>query len=298
MEVSFKKKSKRSGAGRKRSRRPLDDAGDASANTAEDDVDVEQIQRSIEELREDQRLRDQVLRGEMASRKPQTAEKKPKKAETPADTAQYGLHDPKKDGSTNQKLLTLLDGQFTGQSATTDKDQHEELMNKFIEERLQKKRKTETQQGSANGDGAAAALKTAEDRLFELPDHLNPVVPNSTKRYDEGTEGGMLMGGAGIAEVELPATYAERTEKATRRALEERKSGAAKLDAIGGLASSAVPGNFSADFNRHRTDYVAGMKSLNRDEQRERGFHQVGKNQASDNRAMSKFRKAESRKRR
>ncbi|KAH7462101.1 uncharacterized protein KRP23_13961 [Phytophthora ramorum] len=296
MEVSFKKKSKR-GAGCKRSRRPLDDANGASEDAQCEDVDVEQIQRSIKELREDQRLREQVLRGELASHKAEAAKKQHKKMEAPAESAQYGLHDPKKEGSANQKLLTLLDGQFTGQSATTDKDQHEELMNQFIEERLQKKRKTETQQNAVSED-AAAAMKSAEDKLFELPEHLKPDVPMGNQSYDEGTEGGMLMGSAGIAEVELPALYAERTEKATRRALEASKSSAAKLDAVGGLASSVLPANFSVDFNRHRTDYVAEMKSLNKDEQRERGFHKVGKNQASDDRAVSRFRKFESRKQR
>ncbi|KAG6610650.1 uncharacterized protein IUM83_06602 [Phytophthora cinnamomi] len=284
MEVSFKKKSRR-----KRSRRPQDEAEGASEH-ADEAADVERIQRSIQELREDQRLRDQLLREELAAQKPPKA---PKRA---PDSAQYGLHDPKKDGgSTNQKLLTLLDGQFTGQSAASDRDQHQELLDQFIEQRLQKKRKT--QQAAANGDEALDALRTAEDKLFELPEHLKPDVPSSSSNgYDEAAQGGMLMGNAGIAEVELPASYAERTEKATRRALEESKAGGAKRDAVGGLASSALPANFSADFNRHKTDYVAEMKSLNKDEQRERGFHTVGKNQASDDRAVSRFRKFESRK--
>ncbi|KAE8892262.1 hypothetical protein PF005_g9748 [Phytophthora fragariae] len=293
MEVSFKKKSRHPAAGRKRSRRPQEDAEDAS-DGAGDAADVEQIQRSIQELREDQRLRDQLLREELAAQK--TQEQPAKKA---ADSAQYGLHDPKKDGgSTNQKLLSLLDGQFTGQSATTDKDQHEELLNQFIEEQLQKKRKTLTQV-SANGDealDAAAALRAAEDKLFELPDSLKPDVQSSSNGHEEAADGGMLMGNAGIAEVELPASYAERTEKATMKALEASKAGGVKRDAVGGLASSALPANFSVDFNRHRTDYVAEMKSLNKDEQRERGFRTVGKNQASDDRAVSRFRKFESRK--
>lgn len=261
MEVSFKKKSRRPAAGRKRSRRPQEDAEDAS-DGAGDAADVEKIQRSIQELREDQRLRDQLLREELAAQKTQKTQEQP--AKKAPDSAQYGLHDPKKDGgSTNQKLLSLLDGQFTGQSATTDKDQHEELLNQFIEERLQKKRKSQV---SANGDealDAAAALRAAEDKLFELPDSLKPDVPSSSNGHEEA-DGGMLMGNAGIAEVELPASYAEKTEKATMKALEASKAGGVKRDAVGGLASSALPANFSADFNRHRTDYVAEMKSLNK----------------------------------
>jgi hypothetical protein len=290
MEVSFKKKSKRSAASKKRARRAQEDAKEAAALDAGVE-DVDDVQRSIAELREDQRLRDQLLRAELARHKPETLNKQKKKADAPADPTHYGLHDPKKDGSTNQKLLTLLDGQFTGQSGTTDKDQHEELMNQFIEERLQKKRKTGTPQVVVDEKDS---LKTAEDKLFELPEHLKPDVPSLNKGYDDGTEGGMLMGSAGIAEVELPSTYAEKTEHATRRAIEASKSGAAKRDAVGGLANSALPANFSTDFNRHRTDYVAEMKSMNKgagregvvavgletdeccgwtaDEQRERGF--------------------------
>ncbi|GMF46414.1 unnamed protein product [Phytophthora fragariaefolia] len=263
MEVSFKKKSRRSAAGRKRARRPLEDA-EAAADGAEDAEDVEKIQRSILELRGDQKLRDQLLREEIAAQKAQAAAAQPAKA---PDGAQFGLHDPKKDGAAGQKLLTLLDGQFTGQSAATDRDPHEELMNQFIEERLQKKRKTQHRE---EGEGGADALRTAEDKLFELPDSLKPDIPESSKAYDE-SEGGMLMGNAGIAEVELPASYAEKTERATRRALEDSSKRGARRDAVGGLTSSALPANFSADFNRHKTDYVAGMKSLNKGEKRKRG---------------------------
>ena len=259
MAVSFKKKNKRGAASRQRSRRPLDRENDVSTlGTNDDAVDVEQIQRNIEELREDQRLRAQALKEEVTNQKKAEVSKETKL------TNPYGLHE---DGSTNQKLLTLLDGQFTGQSVTTDKDQHEELMNKFIEERSQKKRKSTTleeEEEEINVDNAAKALKSAEDKLFELPDHLKPHVSSGIKSYEDGTEGGMLMGNAGIAEVELPTSYTEKTEKETRKALETSKGEGVKLDAVGGLASSRLPANFSVDFNRHRIDYVAEMKTLNK----------------------------------
>ncbi|KAF4320779.1 hypothetical protein BBO99_00003594 [Phytophthora kernoviae] len=298
MEVSFKKKAKRASAGRKRSRRPRedqeeDDVVKIESETPEED-EAERIQRSIEEVREDQRQRTQLLREELANQK-QEASKQKQKSSQPSKTQQYGLHDPKKDGAANKKLLTLLDGQFTGTSATSEKDQHEELMNQFIEERLQKKRKTEDQEVESNNSLGATA-KSAEDALFELPAHLNPDVPKSSAAYDDGESGGMLMGSAGIAEVELPSSYAERTERATLQALEASHLGASKHNAIGGLSSSALPANFSTDFNRHRSDYVTELKNLNKDEQRERGFRKVGKNQASDDRAVSRFRKFESRK--
>lgn len=278
MEVTFKKKSKRSKAGRKRSVKSFDATTAISDEDARECDEIDEIQRSIEELREDQRLRDQVLREELVTPKPETATNTQKKAKMSTDISQYGLHDSKKDGSASQKLLTLLDGQFTGQSTTTDKDQHEELMNKFIEERLQRKRKADTSYDVGGADNAVVALKTAEDKLFELPEHLKPHLP-STKTYDDAAEGGMLMGNAGIAEVELPASYTKETETLVKRALELKKSDSlAKLNPIGGLASSVVPGNFSTDFNRHRTDYVAGIKHLNRgkdnraEDERRRGF--------------------------
>ncbi|CAI5743927.1 unnamed protein product [Peronospora destructor] len=171
MEVSFQKKKKRGTASRQHFRRSLDGENDVSALDNNGAVEAEQIQRSIKELREDQRLREQALKEELTNQKAEVSKKtKP--------INQYGLHDLKKDGSTNQKLLTLLDGQFTRQSVTTDKDQHEELMNKFIEERLQKKRKVKTMEEENSVDDAAKALKSAEDKLFELPDHLKPDVSN------------------------------------------------------------------------------------------------------------------------
>ncbi|CEG43988.1 Uncharacterized conserved protein [Plasmopara halstedii] len=297
MEVNFKKKTKRLTAGRKRSRRPNTEVENNPDEDAEEGNEIERIERSIEELREDQRLRDQILKEELVTQKPDTVAKPQKKTKTMTDTSYYGFHDPKKDGSTNQKLLTLLDGQFTGQSTTTDKDQHEELMNKYIEERLQKKRTSSNNDNTGKVDDAIAALKTAEDKLFELPEHLKANVPSCSKNNDDAVEGGMLMGNAGIAEVELPVSYVKKTEALTMRALEKNGSNLPKkLNPIGGFASSVVPGNFSTDFNRHRTDYVAELKSLAQDEQRMRGFHQAGKNKATDDQAVSSFRKYESRK--
>ena len=277
MDVSFKKRKTKTATTeeeavpnkrrRRRSDKSLDDAHDAGAEDGAQDV--EHVQRRIEELREDQRLRQQVLKAELANHraaKPLIASK----GATPSATSSYGLHDPKKDGSTSQKLLSLLDGQFTGQSATTDKEQHEELMNQFIDEKLaqrkQQKGGTKLQKGQQQQlDEASAALKRAEDQLFELPAHLIPDVSRQSKGTSDGTDGGMLLGSAGIAEVELPSLYSEKTVAATRKALEKshRRSGP-KLDAIGGMVNTALPANFSVDFNRHRTDYVAEMKSLNR----------------------------------
>lgn len=124
--MSFKKKkSKTAGGatGRKRTRRSADD----------DAEDPEDVLQTIEDVLEDQRLRAQLLRQELqhnsSASKTSSKSQDPTAASAPSSSqAQYGLHDPKKDGSAGQKLLNLLDGQFTGQSTTTQKDQHEELL--------------------------------------------------------------------------------------------------------------------------------------------------------------------------
>jgi hypothetical protein len=131
-QVAFKKKARKAGgAARKRSRREDDaedaDGGGGASGNGEDTL------RVIEEVLEDQRLRTQVLKQEVASRaasdaRGSSARGRPAAAAAASDSAEYGLHDPKKDGSAGQKLLTLLDGQFTGQSSATHKDPHEELL--------------------------------------------------------------------------------------------------------------------------------------------------------------------------
>lgn len=130
--VSFKRK-KSSGssksAGRKRTRRSSEDDDEAGDNGEG------QVLQSIEDVLEDQRQRAQLLRQELqsgngggSSTKRSAGGSAVSAASSSAQQAQYGLHDPKKDGSAGQKLLNLLDGQFTGQSTTTQKDQHEELL--------------------------------------------------------------------------------------------------------------------------------------------------------------------------
>lgn len=119
MALGFKQRPKKEKAARKRTREVEDAA-------AVDETD-EQTLLTIEELLEDQKLRAKLrtLEGGDGSK----AAKLAKRGDTAAATeVQYGLHDPKKDGGTNQKLMKLLDGQFTGQTSTSEKDQHDELM--------------------------------------------------------------------------------------------------------------------------------------------------------------------------
>uniref|UniRef100_K3XA67 Uncharacterized protein n=1 Tax=Globisporangium ultimum (strain ATCC 200006 / CBS 805.95 / DAOM BR144) TaxID=431595 RepID=K3XA67_GLOUD len=278
MEVGFKKKSRKTAAttGRKRTRHG-DDSDDHEDDQAAD------VLQTIEEVREDQRLRAQLLRQEL--QKTSKQQDASTAAASTSSASQYGLHDPKTDGSAGQKLLNLLDGQFTGQSTTTQKDQHEELLNQYIEEKLGKK-------SDSDAPDAAVALVSEEDALYALPDHLKPDVSKGPQGAgDENGNGGVLIWSTGIAEVELPSAFKEKTVVATKHALEQEKVKSGRFS-----VSSALPTNFSTDFNRHRSDYVAELKNLNKDEKRERGFRNVGKHQSSDDAAMSRFRKFESRK--
>lgn len=132
--------------------------------------------------------------------------------------------------------------------------------NKYIEEKLGKSKSSDGADSQQQQLDPLAALTAEEDALYALPEHLNPQVPTASKGAgDENGNGGVLIWSTGIAEVELPDTYKEKTVVATRTALERErvKSGRAAI-------SSALPANFSTDFNRHRSDYVAELKSLNK----------------------------------
>lgn len=112
---------------RKRARRRTTDSDD-DGNGGEGDDRVDDVLQSIEQVLEDQRLRRELKSIESSSSNGNSNSDKRSTGDSASSVTQYGLHDPKKDGSAGQKLLHLLDGQFTGQSTTTQRDQHEELL--------------------------------------------------------------------------------------------------------------------------------------------------------------------------
>lgn len=129
--VAFKQR-RRQAASRKRSRR-AEAADEAEGEGGGGGAGADTL-RVIEEVQADQRLRAQALRLELADRaasggrRGQQAQAQAARAEAEASAAEYGLHDPKTDGAAGQKLRRLLDGQFTGQRAGSQRDQHEELL--------------------------------------------------------------------------------------------------------------------------------------------------------------------------
>lgn len=102
-----------------------------------------------------------------------------------------------------------------------------------------------------------------EDALFALPDHLNPRKSQAAAPEDEeSASGGVLIWNTGIAEVELPETFAQQTARATQRALQQQEAARAARTRGANVDSSALPANFSTDFNRHRSDFVAELKTM------------------------------------
>lgn len=96
-----------------------------------------------------------------------------------------------------------------------------------------------------------------------MPDHLNPKLQGADAPGEEDASGGVLIWNTGIAEVELPDSFAHQTAAATERAL-RREADARSAKSRLGFDSSALPANFSADFDRHRSEFVAELKSMNR----------------------------------
>jgi hypothetical protein len=124
---------------------------------------------------------------------------------------------------------------------------------KYIEEKMHSKRAEET------GDAGRPTV-SEEDALFALPDHLNPRKQQAAApEDDESASGGVLIWNTGIAEVELPETFAAR---ATQRALQQQEASRAARARGANVDSSALPANFSTDFNRHRSDFVAELKTM------------------------------------
>jgi hypothetical protein len=127
---------------------------------------------------------------------------------------------------------------------------------KYIEEKMHSKRAEET------GDAGRPTV-SEEDALFALPDHLNPRKQQAAApEDDESASGGVLIWNTGIAEVELPETFAQQTARATQRALQQQEASRAARARGANVDSSALPANFSTDFNRHRSDFVAELKTM------------------------------------
>lgn len=113
-------------------------------------------------------------------------------------------------------------------------------------------------------DATVAPPVSEEDALFALPDHLNPKKQQQAageEDDEESASGGVLIWNTGIAEVELPESFAQKTVQATERALRQEEEARAARGRRH-VDSSALPANFSTDFNRHRSDYVAELKTM------------------------------------
>ena len=123
MDVTFK---------RKKRNKDKKCAGSVKRVRRNDDVDEDTLADETEEILSEV-LAEQKVRAQLAKLNRVESSKSAISGTTAAEEApsvqpSYGLHDPKKDGETKKKLMNLLDGQFTGQTNTSQTDNHEKLM--------------------------------------------------------------------------------------------------------------------------------------------------------------------------
>ena len=122
---------------------------------------------------------------------------------------------------------------------------HEDLMEKYIDERLGLRREG----GSPSGAGAAPAALSDKDRLYEIPAHLrvasSVVAPGGAEEDGMGAQGSAIAWNSGIAEVELPASEKLRNIQRTREAV-QRLEAQEKVGRSGGGAGADPDGTDGA----------------------------------------------------
>lgn len=154
---------------------------------------------------------------------------------TAADLAKGGhesISNAGKDADTNEEDAKLRVKNFKATDRIGGGEQiaHEELMHKYIDERLGL-RKQSSDLSEGKGESSAVSEK---DKLYEIPGYLK--APSSvpevggTEEDGMGAQGSAIAWNSGIAEVELPAVERLRNIQETEIALrhleeKERKSG-------------------------------------------------------------------------
>jgi len=215
---------------------------------------------------------------------------------------QYGLMDPKKDKNASRNLSKLMNGDgFTGQEDRDGKEQHEDIMEAFIEENLDGGRKKKEMEEEKK----KPKVLTDEDRLYSLPENLKAAVESSRAKNvdDEDEMGGPLAWNTGIAEVEMPVESKmqniEETEKARRTYMMSIGSGRGRFSSAlpegvksgrvlgqGMLGNNVVSGgNFTANYSHHRREYALMMRAREGKGGQDSGgaFHGGGRGRSQSN---------------
>ncbi|KAL5981749.1 hypothetical protein ACLOJK_015812 [Asimina triloba] len=136
----------------------------------------------------------------------------------------------------------VLQDTFAQETAVTIEDPN---MLKYVEQELAKKRgKNINSANQAEND-----LKSAEDELYAIPEHLKVKKRNSEESSTQWT--------TGIAEVQLPIEFKlkniEETEAAKKLLQEKRLAGRTKTEL-------SIPSSYSADFFQRGRDYAERLR--------------------------------------
>ncbi|XP_065850748.1 protein COP1 SUPPRESSOR 2 [Euphorbia lathyris] len=147
----------------------------------------------------------------------------------------------KNDGDGEKEELVLQDT-FAQETAVMVEDPN---MLQYVEQELAKKRG----KNIGGADQAENELKSAEDELYIIPEHLKVKRRNSEESSTQWT--------TGIAEVQLPIEYKlkniEETEAAKKLLQEKRLMGRAKSEL-------SIPASYSADYFQRGRDYAEKLR--------------------------------------
>ncbi|XP_058114742.1 protein COP1 SUPPRESSOR 2 [Magnolia sinica] len=148
----------------------------------------------------------------------------------------------KTEGGDGEKDDLVLQDTFAQETAVTVEDPN---MLKYVEQELAKKRgKSIDATDQIEND-----LKSAEDELYVIPEHLKVKRRNSEESSTQWT--------TGIAEVQLPIEYKlrniEETEAAKKLLQEKRLVGRTKPEL-------SIPSSYSADYFQRGRDYAEKLR--------------------------------------
>ncbi|XP_010045478.2 protein COP1 SUPPRESSOR 2 [Eucalyptus grandis] len=148
----------------------------------------------------------------------------------------------KSEGGEGEKEDLVLQDTFAQETAVMVEDPN---MVKYVEQELAKKRGRNINKS----DQVENDIKSAEDELYKIPEHLKV----KKRTSDEGS----TQWTTGIAEVQLPIEYKlkniEETEAAKKLLQEKRLMGRAKSD-------FNIPASYSADYFHRGRDYAEKLR--------------------------------------
>ncbi|GAA0168584.1 hypothetical protein LIER_23266 [Lithospermum erythrorhizon] len=144
------------------------------------------------------------------------------------------------DGGDKDELV--LQDTFAQETAVMEEDPN---MLKYIEQELAKKRGKNLDVGNQGEND----IKSAEDALYQIPEHLKVKKRNSNESSTQWT--------TGIAEIQLPIEYKlkniEETEAAKKLLQEKRLVGRTKTN-------PSIPASYSADYFQRGRDYAEKLR--------------------------------------